>query len=67
MATSMPLQGKEHADGTGVQENWILIYGDFCENKSLPAPSICCIPIKEPTVHIPNLTEGLTLQSYIFT
>lgn len=67
MATSVLLQRKQHTDGRGAQENWLLVYGDFCKNKSLPDPSICCIPIKEPTVNIPNLTEGLTLQSYIFT
>jgi len=63
----MPLQRKEHTDVKGAQENRLLIYGDSCENKSLPVPSIFCIPTKEPAVHIPNLTEGLTLQSYIFT
>lgn len=29
MAISMALQRKEHTDGTGAQENWLLIYGDF--------------------------------------
>lgn len=50
--------------GTGVQENcyWFSVF--FCETKSLPVPSV---PVINPTVHITNLTEGLTLQSYIFT